>query len=210
MSNLLPSLDEAAASLRSDAASGLLDAWGQSTIIDEHAGAPVIEQPIFDALHKAAGIPAAWPIGNAGVLHVYGYWFSSLQTPFGLKRDRWVQGELALALGLPAHAFRWDPAASTTLLERVTEAAIPHLTAGRTHTGSLADARVGDLHTRVALARSAATTTTALIYGIDAGSGFRLVTAFPFQGDTDAMLADFTRHPRLRWNAVEPQHHAQP
>ena len=46
----------------------------------------------------AAGLAAAFPVGNAGLLHVYGYWFSDEPTPYGFKRDRWVDGALAGAL----------------------------------------------------------------------------------------------------------------
>lgn len=48
----------------------------------------MIERPVFDALHEAAGLSADWPVGPAGVLHVYGYWFSGMQTPFCLNRNR--------------------------------------------------------------------------------------------------------------------------
>lgn len=200
-----PSLDEAAASLSTDATQGFLNSWAHSTVIDEHTGGPVIERPVFDALHAAARLAPGWPEGNAGVLHVYGYWFSSVKTPFGMKRDRWVQGHLAKALGLEPNAFHWRSSSSTTLLERVTEAALPLLRDPPTHVMGSADARVGELKTRMVLQRALGADATALVYGIDAGEGFQLVTAFPLQGDGDAVLADFTSNPRLRWNAVDPR-----
>ncbi|HIY67051.1 MAG TPA: amino acid deaminase [Candidatus Agrococcus pullicola] len=201
----LPSIEEAAASIRTDAVNGLLQSWARSTVVDEHIGDPVIEREVFDALHTTAGFEPSWPEGNAGVLHVYGYWFSTVKTPFGMKRDRWIDGHLAEALGLKPSAFRWNPTAPATLLQRVTETALPLLQEPPRDAIGTEDAHLDDLHTRVVLLRAAGAAATALVYGIDAGEGFRLVTLFPLQGDTDAVLADFTSNPRLRWNAVDPR-----
>ena len=201
----LLSLDEAVASIRADAAHGLLRSWARSTVVDEHTGGPVVERDVFDTLHEAADLPAEWPEGNAGVLHVYGYWFSNVRTPFGFKRDRWVDGHLARALGLESNAFHWSLNSPETLLERVTETALPLLQEPPRDAIGTEDAHLDDLHTRVVLLRAAGAAATALVYGIDAGEGFRLVTLFPLQGDTDAVLADFTSNPRLRWNAVDPR-----
>ncbi|WP_293697086.1 amino acid deaminase [uncultured Agrococcus sp.] len=212
----IPSLDAAAASIRIDAEQGLLSSWAHSTVVDEHTGGPVIEREVFDALHAAAGLAPDWPEGNAGILHVYGYWFSSVKTPFGMKRDRWVDGHLASALGLKPDAFLWRSSTPEnrvtetllepeTLLKLVTEAALPLLHEPPAHVTGTADARVGNLKTRVVLQRGPGADATALVYGIDAGDGFRLVTLFPLQGDTDAVMADFTSNPRLRWNAVDPR-----
>ena len=91
---LVPSIDTAVAHIRRDAEAGRLEGWGQSTLIDEFTGVPSIERELFDTLHAAAGLTATFPVGNAGVLHVYGYWFSEVPTPFGYKRDRWADGAL--------------------------------------------------------------------------------------------------------------------
>ena len=87
----LPSVDTALAHIRRDAAAGRFAQWALSTLIDEFTGVPSIEKDLFDTLHAAAGIDAEFPIGNAGVLHVYGYWFSEVPTPFGYKRDLFVE-----------------------------------------------------------------------------------------------------------------------
>ncbi|WP_217133314.1 hypothetical protein [Leucobacter chinensis] len=113
--------------IRRDAAAGRLAAWGRSTVIDENTGVPSFDEPLFAELHAAAGIDADFPVGNAGLLHVYGYWFSHVMTPYGLKRERWQDGKLAAALGLPADAFHLHDRGATTPLERVMNATLPLL-----------------------------------------------------------------------------------
>lgn len=195
--------------IRRDAAKNRFADWGRSTILDEHTNAPVIDKRLFDLLHEAAGIAANFPVGNAGLLHVYGYWFSDVVTPFGYKRDRWVDGHLARALGRGPTEFHLENGQSTTLLERVVDAALPLLTAtredidGGSSGGRVADALFEGLRTRVVLASAGTCSATALVYGIDGGTGMRLVTTFPFAGDTRQLLRDFVEHPRLRWNAID-------
>lgn len=243
--------------IREDARHGRFDTWGRSTVIDENTGTPVIGRELFDELHAAAGIEANYPVGNAGVLHVYGYWFSDELTPYGYKRDRWVDGALATALGLPPDAFHLGGA--STLLARVTDEVLPALHNPPADARGTADAllpeALGTSYTQTADARGAADTqlpdahgtahthlpdthptrnanlanphtkthlhpiparsrvvilgngtgdTSALIYGIDYGDGFRLITTFPLAGDPAEVIADFTAHPRYRWNADDP------
>lgn len=142
---------------------------------------PSIDTALFDTLHAVAGIDAAFPTGNAGLLHVYGYWYSTVPTPFGYKRDRWHDGTLARAFGLPADAFHLDapqagrpgsaPGPGPTLLARVTAAALPVLR--RPPAGSLvAEAVVDGRLSRVVLHRAPGADAPALVYGIEpSGSG---------------------------------------
>ncbi len=82
----------------------------------------MLSRSTFEALHDRAGLDSAWPVGNAGLLHVYGYLLSTTPTPYGLKRDRWLGGELARACGLAPDAFvPWI--GERTLLDRVTDVA---------------------------------------------------------------------------------------
>ncbi|GAA1787745.1 amino acid deaminase [Leucobacter iarius] len=177
----LPELPPVLDAVRRDTATGRLAHWGASTLIDEHTGVPSIDAELFETLHRAAGLDAAFPIGHAGLLHVYGYWYSTVPTPFGYKRDRWHDGTLARAYGLPADAFHLDapqpsPPGSgapgsdpePTLLARVTAAALPVLR--RPPAGSLvADAVVDGRLSRVVLHRAPGAETPALVYGIEAG-----------------------------------------
>lgn len=205
-------LPRALADIGADAAAGRFAAWGRSTVIDENTGTPVIDRALFDRLHEAAGLAAEFPVGNAGLLHVYGYWFSDEPTPYGFKRDRWVDGVLAGALGLPADAFHLG--GEGTLLERVTAAIRPPLLDPPADARGTADVRLAAAVGRVVLLGADATSTgsaeaadtaapslTALVYGIDSGEGFRLITAFPLVGDPREVLAEFVEQPRYRWNA---------
>lgn len=179
-----PAIDE-------DAAAGRFGAWGASTVIDEHAGAPVVTRGLFEALHARAGIDAAWPIGNAGLLHTYGYLLSSVSTPYGLKRERWLDGALAAAFGLPRDEFvPW--ARDATLLTRVTTPARAALQwPQRTAAG-----QAGEL--RLAVLGASDAGPSAIVYGV-AG---RLITTFPV-GSVDGVLEEWDAAPeRLRWNAV--------
>ena len=113
-----------------DARADRFASWGYSTVIDENIGQPVIERAEFEELHAAAGLNAShWPIGNAGLIHVYGYLLSRVETPYGLKRDRWESGDLARAFGLPETAFLLGDAAvaGETVLQRVTAVLLAHL-----------------------------------------------------------------------------------
>lgn len=195
---LLPGV---AASLRRDAANGLFDAWDLSTAIDENTGESVLPEAVFQHLHAAAGLDATWPTGNAGLLHVYGYLFSLAETPYGLKRERWLDAGLAAAYGEPtlfhAEALGGD-APSVTPLARITAAARA-LLAGHT----VREERIGPVRARIAIGRRAASGPYALAYAIDRGSGERLVTTFPVTSPADTLAAIDAAPPRLRWNAAE-------
>ncbi len=210
----LPSVDTALAHIRRDAAAGRFAQWGLSTLIDEFTGVPSIEKDLFDTLHRAAGIAAEFPIGNAGVLHVYGYWFSEVPTPFGYKRDRWADGQLAQALGFDADAFLLEAesesgttelgSSASTLLERVTKAVLPALLAPPAD-AITADVVVGEYRTRVIALAPLEGTPSALVYGIApiaAPMNFRLVTTFPVASDPAVMVAECITDPRLRFNAI--------
>ncbi len=111
-------------SIDADAAARRFRRMGLSTVIDENTGTSVVAASVFRALHERAGIDARFPVGNAGLLHVYGYLLSTTPTPYGLKRERWLDGELARAYGLAADAFLpWALPTGETLLARVTAAA---------------------------------------------------------------------------------------
>lgn len=164
----------------------------------------MIDEALFDRLHHAAGIPARFPIGNAGVIHVYGYWFSTAVTPYGYKRDRWNDGELATLLGQDHDAFHLAGDEESTPLRRVTEAVLPLLESPPASARGSADLDLDGLKARVVLIGEDASS-AALIYGLDSGEGWRMITTFPLSGATNAVLNEFTTDRRLRWNAVDPR-----
>ncbi|MEV8267244.1 amino acid deaminase [Microbacterium sp. NPDC076911] len=177
------------AAIDADATAGRFAEWGASTVVDENIGAAVISRTVFDALHDRAQLQAQWPVGNAGVLHVYGYLLSRAETPYGLKRARWMNGHLAIACGLPADAFvPW--ASPRTLLERVGEAAHSALS----RAACIREAGGATL----ALERTSQSEEWALVYAVDG----LLVTTFPVVS-VEQILAEWDADPqRLRWNAV--------
>ncbi|WP_111467055.1 amino acid deaminase [Microbacterium suaedae] len=199
-----PSLEAALRRVDADALAGRLDEWGWSTVVDENVGAPVIERDLFDQLHVAAGIVADFPLGNAGVVHVYGYLFSTVVTPYGLKSARWNDGILARTLGLPETAFRLGDSAEETPLQRVTDAALPPLLSPPADAAGVIEQRVGDATTRAVVTRPAPDGSAALISGIDTGRGFRLVTVFPVADAATFARDAAAEPPRLRWNAALP------
>jgi len=186
----IASLPWLAASLDDDAATGRFATWGRSTIVDENVGQPVLPRALFDELHARAGLEAAWPVGNAGLLHVYGYLLSTTPTPYGLKRDRWLADDLALACGLSRGAFSpWS--GSDTLLSRVTDAAASLLSRP-----DAIDEAVEGRSARIALGDALPDGTTALAYAVDG----LIVTMFPVADA--AVVRSGLGAPRLRWNAV--------
>ncbi|WP_053386355.1 hypothetical protein [Leucobacter japonicus] len=222
-----PDLDFVLACVHDDAVAGRFADWGRSTVIDEHTGVASFDRELFEVLHAAAGISAEFPIGNAGVMHVYGYWFSEVPTPFGFKRDRWLHGEVARAFGLAPDAFHLTRGAAdgSTPLQRLSRVALPALRSPAPGTPE-GNALIGDGASRVVFAQVAGDVeepggasggagftdaagvisggSPALIYGIapTAGAPLQLITAFPFGGEVEALIAEFEGEPTARWNAA--------
>ncbi|WP_411699700.1 amino acid deaminase [Conyzicola sp.] len=226
--------DWMAAQIVADAAAGRFARWGRSTVVDEGAGAPVLSRELFDELHEIAGLHGAdiaWPVGNAGLLHVYGYLLSTAETPFGRKRDRWVDGGVARAFGLPADAFApWfetPSAADSTPLERILALAEPFVAdpadgdftvlwidetgeSGADATDPDANAAAGEaIASVITLARTVVISdddsgATALLYAVGPVDAPLLVTLFPLQGfDAGWLERAVAGQPRLRYNAVD-------
>lgn len=195
----LASLDWLTAAVDADRTAGLFAQWGLSTVIDENTADEVIGRPLFDALHERAGLSAAWPIGNAGLLHTYGYLLSLAPTPYGLKRERWLGRELSAGLGLGAgHFLPWE--GPRTLLARATEAATVLIASGGEFSWY---ALGGGRATRTVLSHEH-DGSRALAYAVAPAPGTRplLVTIFPVaQAETVRRDLDVASA-RLRWNAA--------
>ena len=178
-----------------DGAARRFDAWGRSTAIDENTGTAVISRALFDVLHDRASIGATWPVGNAGLLHCYGYLLSLEATPYGLKRDRWVHGELARACGLHSDALLpWSR--GSTLLARATSAASAILQSPVASAVQVIDGRAA----RVAISADHGPSALAYEVAPARGSAPLLVTLFPVV-DASSVLGEFRIARRLRWNA---------
>ena len=195
-----------------DALAGRFALWGVSTVVDENVGVPVIDRVTFDRLHTAAGIAAEWPLGNAGLIHVYGYLLSTVETPYGLKRERWEGGALARTFGLSASAFLLADAAAAgeTVLQRVTEVVRRPLEAPQARNGAILvfdDALPADPGTvfRTVIVRRTPDEPAALVYGVREGDRMLAITTFPLASVTPASLAALEDEvPRMRYNAALP------
>jgi hypothetical protein len=169
-----------------DRARGTFAAWGRSTVVDENTGTPVLAPAVLAALQRRAGMPAEFPGSHAGLAHVYGYLLSVERTPYGLKRDRWTGGTLSIALGHdPRHLLPWHRPDGRTLLQRVTDAALPLLSAAPDAPGTLlhrddpVPGTTNALRTVVHRAQGVPGSIAALVYGLVGPAGTRLVTIFP-------------------------------
>lgn len=88
--------------------------WGKSLNFDEFAKASILDPRIYEALNELfVAPPSADPIVHAGLEHTYGYILSTLKTPYGFKRSRWVSGEIERGFGLPANTFGATPTEGT-------------------------------------------------------------------------------------------------
>lgn len=200
-----------------DATAGRFERWGLSTVVDENVGVPVIGRKDFEQLHRHAGLSAIWPVGNAGLIHVYGYLLSMVPTPYGLKRERWESGLLADALGLAGTAFLLADAhaGDQTVLQRVEAATAEILERPGESPGVLewfddgveSDRSPGGPGTfvRTVVVQREGTGPAALLYGVSTCSWMRILTAFPLQDPTaESVGALRAQPPRLRYNAVLP------
>ena len=190
--------------VRADADAGRFDEWGLSTVIEGGVAPPIIPQSLCDDLHTIAGLPAQWPVGNAGVLHVYGYLLSAVRTSAGPKRARWLNPPLARALGLAADALTpWG--AVPTVLAQVGAIARPILDSPADAPGVQLwiDETTTSTVARTVVVRTQASVDAVLFYGVDAGEGMRLITVFPVTRFDDSWIAGrVSSPPRLRYNAV--------
>lgn len=191
-----PAMDSVLACVARDRADGLLARWSSSTVIDENVGEAVVERGVFERIHEAGGVNARFPVGNAGLVHVYGYLFSTVETPYGYKSDRWNDGVLATALGREPGYFRLGDGDETPLA-RALGSADPLLM------DPPASARVAEWETD-GVRQRAVVTGGVLVSGLDEGDGMRLLTLFPVADEASFVHALATEPPRLRWNAALP------
>ncbi len=112
------------AAMRRDAENqDLLSFWGESLNFDEAARSVIVGDAVIRGFSELSGVrPPRGENGktvHAGVEHTYGYLFSTLKTPFGFKRARWVEGEMERGFGVSAGTFG-PKSQEGTLLSNVT------------------------------------------------------------------------------------------
>ncbi len=98
---------------------GLLSLWGRSCNIDENVGQVIVHPAILHGIGTLAGVPMRGQVVHAGLEHTYGYLFSTLETPYGAKRDRWLSPTLAQGFGIDLSLLS-DRPREGTLLANVT------------------------------------------------------------------------------------------
>lgn len=93
----------------------VLNHWGKSINYDELAKGVIVAPAILRHIGEQLNVTFdSDRIVHAGMEHTYGYLFSVLQTSFGYKRARWVNGEIDRGFGLKA-AITPYPSAGTLL-----------------------------------------------------------------------------------------------
>lgn len=89
------------------------DLWGRSINYDEYAKGTIVRPALIETLSSIFGTSVEDRLVHAGLEHTYGYLFSTLKTPFGYKRARWVRGEIETGLDLPKGLLGPSPAGGT-------------------------------------------------------------------------------------------------
>lgn len=85
--------------------SGPLPFWARCLNIDEFAGTTIVSPAVLEVLAVTAQRPMSTTRPHAGLQHTYGYLFSVIPTPFGMKRDRWLNDVFERAFRLPSATF---------------------------------------------------------------------------------------------------------
>lgn len=90
-----------AAQIRQDSARrGPLAFWGLSRNVDEITGTTIVDPEVLQVISAIADKKFSNCTPHAGLQHTYGYLFSTIETPFGFKRDRWLGTDIEAAFGL--------------------------------------------------------------------------------------------------------------
>jgi hypothetical protein len=64
--------------------------WGKSINFDSGAKKQILDENIIQDIQNICSVKNDNKIVSAGLMHTYGYLFSTLQTPYGYKRKRWI------------------------------------------------------------------------------------------------------------------------
>lgn len=89
--------------------------WGRTLNEDEFARQTIVHPAILKAIGDLAGVTCEGNVVHAGLEHTYGYLFSTIETPFGFKRDRWVKPDIENGFQLTQPALRPKPTEGTLL-----------------------------------------------------------------------------------------------
>lgn len=79
--------------------------WGKSVNFDSGAKKKIVDDKIIEDLQRLFSIQNDNKIVHAGVMHTYGYLFSTINTPYGYKRKRWIAPTLNTAFSMSENSF---------------------------------------------------------------------------------------------------------
>jgi hypothetical protein len=79
--------------------------WGQSYNFDSNAKKTIVDEKIIKDLQQLFGIQNDNQKVHAGIIHTYGYLFSTIETPYGYKRKRWIEPTLNTGFTLTSQAL---------------------------------------------------------------------------------------------------------
>lgn len=79
--------------------------WGKSLNFDSGAKKQIVEDKIIGDLQALFNIRNDNRIVHAGIMHTYGYLFSTIDTPYGYKRKRWINPTVNQAFDLSGNSF---------------------------------------------------------------------------------------------------------
>ena len=89
--------------------------WGNTLNADEVVGQTIVHPSILKAIGDLAEVDCTGETIHAGLEHTYGYLFSTIETPFGFKRDRWVKPDIENGFQIERPALRPVPTEGTLL-----------------------------------------------------------------------------------------------
>lgn len=89
--------------------------WGRCRNVDEFAGKVIVEPSVLELIFRIAKRSFSTKCPHAGLQHTYGYLLSIIDTPYGKKRDRWVNTSLEESLGLSTDLLGPTPLYGTLL-----------------------------------------------------------------------------------------------
>lgn len=102
--------------LQSDARRrGLFGLWGLSLNMDELAQQAIVSPEVISAIGVLSSRTLSKETPHAGLQHTYGYLLSVIETPYGLKRTRWLSNEIEAGLGLDSDILEICPSDGTLL-----------------------------------------------------------------------------------------------
>lgn len=79
--------------------------WGESYNFDSNAKKTIVDEKIMKDLQQLFGIQNDNQKVHAGIIHTYGYLFSTIDTPYGYKRKRWIEPTLNTGFTLTSQAL---------------------------------------------------------------------------------------------------------